>query len=229
MSDSIRNVVLIIAEVIICYTTIIILNKKYKTDGLYVYAIIATFISCIMGLKQITILDKIDLPIGFGITTSIIIAGNIITQKRGPEEIKTFIALILVSSLVSCCFLNLSGLMIPSDYNSSANKAYDLIFEYNIRVYMATIISIISSVWLSSKLYYELKKIRNQIVINNIFSIIIASLVDNVLFVLIAYLYAPEKEEIIFDILFCIIFRYIIKMVIGLIGTIPIYITKKFN
>lgn len=229
MSDSMRNILLIVAEVLICYITIIILNKKYKTDGLHVYAIIATFISCIMGLKQITILDKIDIPIGFGVTTSIVIAGNIITQKRGPEEIKTFIALILVSSLVSCCFLNMSGLMIPSDYNSSASKAYDLIFEYNIRVYIATIISIIASVWLSSKLYYELIKIKNQIIINNVFSIIIAELVENVLFVLIAYLYAPGKTEIVFDILFCIIFRYIIKIVIGIIGTVPIYITKKFN
>lgn len=229
MSANLRNILLIVVEVILCYSAMIILNKKYKTDGLYVYAIIATFISCIMGLKQITILDKIDIPIGFGVTTSIIIAGNIITQKRGPEEIKTFLALILVSSLVSCCFLNMSGLMEPSNYHNISNKAYDKIFEYNLRVYMATIISIISSVWLSSKIYYELKKIKNQIAVSNIFSTIISQLVDNVLFVLIAFLFAPEKTDIIFDIIFCIIFRYIIKTIIGLLGTIPIYITKKFN
>lgn len=224
-----RNIILILIEVIICYLAIIILNKKYKTDGLYVYAIIATFISCIMSLKQITILDKIDIPIGFGVTTSLIIAGNIITQKRGPEEIKTYISLILVTSLVSCCFLNLSGLMEPSDYNKYANKSYDSIFEYNLRIYIATIISIISSVWLSSKLYYELKKIKNKVIISNVFSIIISELLDNLLFVLIAYLFDSGKSDIIFDIIFCIIFRYIIKTIIGLFGTIPISITNKFN
>ncbi len=154
-----RNLILILAEFLVCYIAIIILNKKYKTDGLYVYAIIATFLSCIMSLKQITIIDGIDLPIGFGVTTSIIIAGNIITQKRGPQEIKTYIVLILVTALVSCCFLNLSGLMESSDYNKYANKSYDSIFEYNLRIYIATIISIIISTWLSSKLYYELKKL----------------------------------------------------------------------
>ena len=224
-----RNIILILAEVIICYLTIIMLNKKYKTDGLYVYAIIATLVSCIMSLKQITILDKVDIPIGFGVTTSLIIAGNIITQKRGPEEIKTYIALILVTSLVSCCFLNMSGLMEPSDYNQYANKSYDRIFEYNLRVYIATIISIISSVWLSSKLYYELKKIKNQIAISNIFSIIIAELLENVSFVLIAYLFNSGKTDIVFDVIFCIIFRYIIKTIIGLFGTIPVYITNKFS
>ena len=224
-----NNIILIIAEFLICYIAIIILNKKYKTDGLYVYAIIATFISCIMNLKQITIIDRIDIPIGFGVTTSLIVAGNIITQKRGPQEIKTYITLILVTALVSCCFLNLSGLMESSDYNKYANKSYDSIFEYNLRIYIATIISIITGTWISSKLYYELKKINNNIIISNIFSIVISELIENLLFVLIAYLFAPGKTDIIFDIIFCIIFRYIIKTIIGLIGTIPIYITNKFN
>lgn len=224
-----RNFLLVIAEVVVCYIAIIILNKKYKTDGLYVFAIIATFMSCIMGLKQITILEKINIPTGLGVTTSLIIAGNVITQKRGPQEVKTYLSLILVTALVSCCFLNLSGLMEGSDYNKFANKSYDSIFEYNLRVYLGTIISILVGVWVGSKLYYTLKKIRNKISISNIFTIVITELVETTLFVLIAYLFEPSKSEIVFDIIFCIIFRYIIKALIGIFGTIPIYITNKFN
>lgn len=219
-----RNVILIVAEVIVCYLAIMLLNKKYKTDGLYVYAIIATFASCIMNLKQIDLFG-VAVPIGFGVTTSLIIAGNIITQKRGPGEIKTYIALILVTSLVSCCFLNFSGLMESSEYNKYANKSYDSIFEYNLRVYLAAIISIISSIWISSKLYYELKKLTNKLVISNIFSIVIVELIETILFVLIAYLF----EYKVVNIILCIIFRYIIKLIIGLIGTIPIYITNKYK
>lgn len=219
-----RNLILIVLETIICYISILILNKKYKTDGLYVYAIIATFLSCIMGLKQIDILST-AVPIGFGVTMSLITAGNIITQKRGPDEIKTYIVLILVTALVSCCFLNMSGLMKSSDYNLYANKAYDSIFEYNLRVYIANIISIITSVWLTSKLYYELKRIKNKIIISNTFSIVIVELLENVIFVLIAYLFEAEPINIIL----CVIFRYMIKSAIGIIGTIPIYISNKFN
>ena len=219
-----RNVILILLEMIICYTSILLLNKKYKTDGLYVYAIIATFLSCIMSLKQIDILSA-TVPIGFCVTMSLVIAGNIITQKRGPEEIKTYIVLILVTALISCCFLNMSGLMESSDYNKFANKSYDSIFEYNLRVYIANIISIILAVWLNSKLYYELKKIKNKIIISNIFSIVIIELLENIIFVLIAYLFEYEPINIIL----CIIFRYMIKSVIGIIGTIPIYISNKFK
>jgi len=219
-----RNIILILLEIIICYTSILLLNKKYKTDGLYVYAIIATFLSCIMSLKQIDILSA-TVPIGLGVTMSLVIAGNIITQKRGPEEIKTYIVLILVTALISCCFLNMSGLMESSDYNKFANKSYDSIFEYNLRVYIANIISIILAVWLNSKLYYELKKIKNKIIISNIFSIVIIELLENIIFVLIAYLFEYEPINIIL----CIIFRYMIKSVIGILGTIPIYISNKFK
>ena len=219
-----RNIILVLLEVIICYTSILLLNKKYKTDGLYVYAIIATFLSCIMSLKQIDILSA-TVPIGFGVTMSLVIAGNIITQKRGPEEIKTYIVLILVTALISCCFLNMSGLMESSDYNKFANKAYDSIFEYNLRVYIANIVSIILAVWLNSKLYYELKKIKNKIIISNIFSVVIIELLENIIFVLIAYLFEYEPINIIL----CVIFRYMIKTIIGILGTIPIYISNKFK
>ena len=219
-----RNLLLVLSETIICYISILVLNKKYKTDGLYVYAIIATFISCIMSLKQIDLVS-VTVPIGFGVTTSLIIAGNIITQKRGPNEIKTYILLIIVTALISFCFLNMSGLMKSSDYNLYANKSYDSIFEYNLRVYIANLIALPLSVWLNSKLYYEIKKIKNNIALSNIFSVVIIELLENIIFVLIGYLFEYE----IINIILCIIFRYMIKAVIGAIGTIPIYISNKYN
>ena len=177
-----------------------------------------------MSLKQIDLVS-VTVPIGFGVTTSLIIAGNIITQKRGTDEIKTYILLIIVTALVSFCFLNMSGLMKSSDYNLYANKSYDSIFEYNLRVYIANLISLPLCVWLNSKLYYEIKKIKNNIALSNIFSIVIIELLENIIFILIGYLFEYE----LINIILCIIFRYMIKAVIGAIGTIPIYISNKYN
>ena len=224
MSNDIRNILLVVGEVIICYISLLVLSKKYKTDGIYVYAIIATFMSCIMSLKKISIMN-VSVPIGFGVTTSLIIAGNLITQKRGKEELKTFLSLILVTALLSCCFLNLSGLMESSEYNKFANKSYDSIFTYNLRVYIALIISLIASTWVSSRLYYLIKRLQNKIILSNIFSIIIVELLENILFILIAYLF----EYKVLDLILCLIFRYMIKTIIGLIETIPLYIANKNN
>lgn len=219
-----KTIILITSEMIVCYLGIILLNKKYKTDGLYVYGIIATIVSCIMGLKQIDLFN-VAVPIGFGVTTSLIITGNIITQKKGPEALKTYLALILITALVSCCFLNLSGIMESSEYNKFANKSYDNIFEYNLRVYIANIVSILSSVFIGSKLYYLIKRTNNKIIISNVFSIIIITLLENLLFILIGYLFEYE----LINIILALIFRYMIKTIIGLIGTIPIYIANKSN
>ena len=219
-----RNILLIIAEMLVCYSLMLILSKKYKTDGLYVYGIVATFTTCIMSLKSIDIMN-IPVPIGFASSISIIVAGNLITQKRGPEELKTYLSLILITSLVSCSFLNLSGLMEPSKFNEMANNSFNSIFKYNLRMYLALIFSITISTYLSSKIYYLIKRLQNKIIISNIFSIIIVEFLDNIIFVLIAYLLSYEP----IDLVLCIVFRYMIKTLIGLLGTIPLYISNKFN
>ena len=218
------NIILIFTEMIICYVLLLLLCKKFKTDGIYVYGIIATFISCIMSLKQIELMG-VNVPIGFAVTTSLIIAGNMITQKRGPEELKTYLSLVLVTALISCSFLNLSGIIDSSEYNKLSNISYDNIFKYNLRIYLGLTISIIISIYLSSKLYYLLKRLQNKIILSNIFSIIIVELLENILFVFIAYLF--EYEPI--DLILCLVIRYMIKTVIGLIGTITIYIANKYK
>ena len=219
-----RNILLIIAEMLVCYSLMLILSKKYKTDGLYVYGMVATFTTCIMSLKSIDIMN-IPVPIGFASSISIIVAGNLITQKRGPEELKTYLSLILITSLVSCSFLNLSGLMEPSKFNEMANNSFNSIFKYNLRMYLALIFSITISTYLSSKIYYLIKRLQNKIILSNIFSIIIVEFLDNIIFVLIAYLLSYEP----IDLVLCIVFRYMIKTLIGLLGTIPLYISNKFN
>ena len=218
------NIILIFIEMIICYVLLLLLCKKFKTDGIYVFGIIATFISCIMSLKQIELMG-VNVPIGFAVTTSLIIAGNMITQKRGPEELKTYLSLVLVTALISCSFLNLSGIIDSSEYNELSNISYDNIFKYNLRIYLGLTISIIISIYLSSKLYYLQKRLQNKIILSNIFSIIIVELLENILFVFIAYLF--EYEPI--DLILCLVIRYMIKTVIGLIGTITIYIANKYK
>lgn len=218
------NTILIFAETILCYIAFVVLYKKYKTDGLYIFAIFATFIACVMNLKTIEIMN-IGVPLGLGITTSIVLAGNLITQRQGLEEIKNYVLIIIITGVVALGTLNISGMLNSSEYNYLANKAYDNIFVYNIRMYLALIISTVTSVYLSTNLFYTIKRIKNKIILSNIFSIIITEFFENIIFVLIAYLF--EYKGI--DIILCIIFRYTIKSVIGMFGTIPLYIANKLN
>ena len=177
-----------------------------------------------MNLKTIAIME-VSIPIGFGITTSLLIGANIIIQKRGKEELKMYFLLIILSFIISYIFINISLKLNKSNYNLLSNISYNNIFKNNLRMYIALIISIIFSIWLDSKLYYIIKKLKNKIILSNIFSIIIVEFFENIVFVLIAFLL--EKEPI--DLFLCIIIRYIIKTIIGLFGTIPLYILNNNN
>ncbi len=218
------NIALVLAETLICYLLFIFLYKKYKTDGIYVFAIMVTFMACVMNLKSISIMN-VAVPLGFGLTTSIVLGANFITQKYGLEEIKKYILIILMTGVVAYIVLNISGMFPASAYNYLANKAYDNIFAYNTRLYGALLISLIVSTWISTRLFYTIKRLKNKIVLSNIFAIIITEFIENILFVLIAYLF----EYQMIDIALCIIFRYMIKSIIGIVGTIPLYIANKNN
>ena len=47
--------------------------------------------------------------------------------------------------------------------------------------------------------------------------------IDNIIFMLIAYLFTMDT----YNLILAIILRYIIKLIIGIFGTIPILMTKK--
>lgn len=217
-----RNYILLGLEIVLCYIFITILYKKYKTDGLYSYAIIATIISTFLSKQEIDILNT-EIPLGMGLTMSLVIVANIITQHKGKEEANNLLILVLMSSIISFCLFNISVLIEPSKFNEFANKSYNSIFEYNLRLYLANIISLLIAIYISSKTYYALKRVQNKIILSNTFSIIIAEFLDNIIFIVIAYLYIKEVPQIILS----LTIRYIIKFIMGLIGTPFIYITKK--
>jgi uncharacterized integral membrane protein (TIGR00697 family) len=218
-----NNVLLIIIELIICYGSLVLLRRILNTEGIYIYAIIATIASILMTTKTIAIMN-INIPLGFASITSLIIGGNILTQTKGKEAIRKYILIIITSFIISTIVYYLSSIMVNSQYAINSNIAYSNLFNGHIREYIALLVSLIIAIWMNSKIYYLLKRIRNKIIISNIFSIIITEFVENIIYVLLAYLY----EFTVIEIALCIVFRYMLKTIIGIIGTYPIYIVTKF-
>lgn len=216
------NYILIFVEMLLSYLILVILHKKYKIDGLYYYIIMATILSNIMLLNTIDILTY-PLSVGFGITSSIIIATNILTHKKGPSELSKLIITIIISSIISYSFLTLSSYMEISDTNKYTNIAYSIIFKNNIRMYLANTISLIISVYLSTKLYHIIKKIKNKIWISNILTVVIVEFIEAVIFTLIAYIFSTK----VIDLIMISVIRYVIRLLIEVIGTAVIYIDDK--
>lgn len=212
---------LLIIEVILCLFTQIFLYSHYKIKGLYAYTIIALILSSIMSLKTIS-LYGFDLNLGIVPFITIFTTSNILIQKKGPEETKTLILTIIATFLISYAILYLVKLMNPSNINLFTSASYDNIFNDSLRIYFANFVTILYSLLLNSKLYYYLKKMKNIILVSNLFSTIIIQFISSILFGLIAYIFIKEP----IDIIKIIMIRYLTSLIIGLISTISIYLTK---
>ncbi len=216
------NYILIIIEVLLSYLTLLLFHKKFKLDGIYYYIVMATILSNIMLLNTIDILTY-PISVGFGITSSIVIATIILTHKRGPSELSKLIITIIISSIISYSYLTLSSYMGISDTNKYTNISYSIIFKNNIRIYLANTISLILSIYLSTKLYHTMKQIKNKIWISNIFTTVIVEFIESIIFCVIAYAFSLK----VIDLIMVIVIRYVIRTLIECLGTTVIYIDDK--
>ena len=215
------SVTLLGIELITCIIFILFLYKKYTSLGLYIYTIASMILTCLMSLKTITIYDY-DLNLGIIPFVTIFIVSNILIQKKGPEEMKTHLLVILSTTILSFIILLLVSLMASSKIALFTNASYDNIFDNSIRLLFASIVTMLYSLILNNKLYFYLKRMKNNIFISNVFSSIIIQFIASILFGIIAYTFVKDT----IDIIKLIMVRYLLSLVVGLIGTIPIYITK---
>jgi len=213
---------LLIMELIICLVFQVLLYKKYKTAGLYIYIIICLILSSLMSLKT-SILYNFDINLGVVPFVSIFTSANILIQKNGESNTKQLILTTSASYLISYILIYIVTMMTSSNINLFTNASYDNIFNDSLRMYFANFVTLLYSLLLNSKLYYYLKKMKNNILISNLFSTIIIQFIASILFGLIAYVFIKDT----IDIIKIIMIRYLLSLIIGIIGIIPVYLTKK--
>ena len=218
------NTIYLIIELVICFIGIILLYAKYKLEGLYSYLIITAIITTIMSLKTIDFYN-FSLNLGLIPYISIFIVSNIIIQKKGTEEIKKIILILLTTSTFSYIIILLSCKLESSPINIFMNKSFDNIFIDSARLYFANIVTTLYMLFLNSKLYYYLKKEKNKIIISNIFSSVIVQFLATIIFILLAYAITTPMTDIIAK----MIIRYIISLIVMFLGTIVIYITNNIK
>ena len=218
------NVILLIFEVIFSYVFLLYTYKKYKEDGIYIWIVIAFILSSLMCIKHIEI-NNINMSLGIGISSTIYIANNILIQKKGNEYTKNNIIMLIVFSIIFTCILILSGGIISSDFNNFTSLTYDNILFSSIKYMLANIISIIIGLYINNYIYYQLRKIKNKIWISNILSALIFTFIEVVIFITITNF----NNGSMYVIMMSLVIRYVIKIIILVLGTYIIYIANNFR
>ena len=133
---------LLIIELIICFIMLIIMYKKYKTDGLYAYSIVSLILSFYMSLKKVSI-HYYDVNLGIIPLVMTFTSFNILIQKKGIEETKKLLLTVLSTTLISYFIFLLISYIDYSNINSFTSASYDNIFIDSIRIYFANTVTLL--------------------------------------------------------------------------------------
>lgn len=218
------NIILLFIEILFSSGALIYFYKKEKYDGIYLWILIFSVLLGIISQKSVE-LYGLEVNLGIVINALMFIASNIIVQKKGPEEISKVLAIIIIGNVMVFSFSIISTLFNASKINDITNNSFDKIFYLNSRIYFASVISLLVSLWLNSILYHQIRQIKNKIVVSNVLSTIIIHFIECILFCILSYLFKLPFINIIE----LIIIRYIFKTAIGLIGTNIIYIVNSIE
>ena len=138
-------------------------------------------------------------------------------------EMISIYEILLLSKFLTILYDNYFDNLLESSINKISIP--DNIFINSPKIYFANIVTMLYMLYLNSILYYYLKKEKNKIWISNIVSTVIIHFFATIVFISLAYAITTKIDKIIGMLLI----RYILSIVIGLFGTIIIYINNNIK
>lgn len=221
------NYIYLILIVIIVFLLMIAFYKFGKKDGLYLYISFMSILLSILMFKSIDVLSfEVDLGIPF--LMGIFVCSNVIVQRYGIDEIKDIIKSFVIPYLIVFFILGLVGLISSSEYNVITSDAYNELFGYNLenlRLSIGALLSISFTLWYNSYIYYYIRKSKNKYLISNVGSMLVIQFLESIIFVFISYV-GIFDVNMVFGV---IVIRYLLKIVIGLIGLFPFMAVLKMK
>jgi len=214
------NYIYILVEVILVFLLMIISYKIGKKDGLFTYL---GFMSAVIGIVTVKSIDifSFEVNLGLPLLIGIFTCSNIIVQKYGIDEVKDIIKTFIFPYIVTTAILSLTSLVTASEFNTATNNVFDSLFGYgldNVRQLVGLLLSIGLMLWYNSYVYYYIRKNKNKYLFSNIGSMLIIQFIESIIFVLIAYV-GTFEVNVIFGM---IVIRYLLKVVVGMIGLLPV-------
>lgn len=218
------NVILGIISILLCFTTVVLLEKFFKKEGLYVWVAIAVVMANIAVCKQVNFFGFAT-SLGSVLFASSFLATDILSVKYDKETAKKAVILGLVSVILFTVSMNLMLLFKPNHLDFM-NDSMKLLFTFGGRVSIASIIMYFVSNMADVYIFNSLrKKFPNQLWLSNNFSTIVCNVGENILFGLLAF----GGVFPVLTILSMTLVGSIIEIIIALLDTPFLYISKSLK
>ena len=219
-----NNILLGLLSIVITFSLLIIVEKIFKKEGLYVWISIATIIANITICKSIEVFGYVT-NIGNVLFASTFLATDIMIEKYSKEDSKKAILIGVVSQIIFLIMTQYALLYVPAS-TDLAQEPMKVLFSLNLRVSIASLVMYVVSNLLDIYLYQKLKdKYPKLLWLRNNVSTIISNCLENYLFTFLAF-------AGIFDIktmLSIATIASIFEMIIAICDTPFLYISKKLK
>lgn len=190
------NIILGVISAFITFSFVVLIEKIFKKEGLYVWIGISTIIANILVCKSIDILG-FTTNLGNVMFASNFLATDIICEKYNSKESKKAIILGVMAQLIFVVTTQLALAYIPSTEDLSHEAMLGL-FSINLRVSLASVSMYFISNMFDIYLFEKIKKKHpKELWLRNNVSTIISNCLENYIFALIAFLGIFEIQTII--------------------------------
>ena len=228
---SFNTFVLWLIMLFFCFSTILFFLKLFSFAGLYVYSALAVIIGNIQVLKTVDFFYSPE-PVALGtvLFASTFLCTDILSEHFGKDKAQKNILIGFVSFL----FITIV-MLITIGFNPSvkdwAQDSLVNIFTPMSRFFIASMIAYLTSQYFDVWIYSTIKNLTmNRFLwLRNNLSTILSSLVDNTVFSILAWIILNPNPETFYNVIMIYIFgTYILRIIIALIDTPFMYLSKIF-
>ena len=211
-------------NIIVTFSLVVLIEKMFKKEGLYVWLSIATILANITVCKMIDVLS-FTTSLGNVLFASTFLATDIMSEKYSKEDAKRGVFLSIFSGITFIIITQLTLLFIPSG-DDVVNESMINLFSISIRTISASMLMFFISNIADINLYNKLKeKYPNKLWLRNNISTILCNCIENYFFNFLAFI-GIFPLPIIISIATT---TTIIEIVIALCDTPFLYLSKKLN
>ena len=218
------NILLGIVSLLLTFSLLIIVEKIFKKEGLFVWVSIATIIANILVCKSIE-LFSFTTNLGNILFASSFLATDIMSEKYGAKESRKAIILGVVSQVIFVIMTQIGLLYTPAP-EDLAQESMKGLFSINLRVSIASIVMYFVSNMADIYIFEKIKeKVPGKLWLRNNVSTMICNSIENYLFSFLAFAGLMD----ITTILSIATLASVLEIVIAACDTPFLYLSKKLK
>lgn len=220
-----NNVLLIFINIIVTFSIVVLIEKKFKKEGLYVWAAIALIAANILECQTVGLFKGFTSTCGNVLFASVFLSTDIMSEKYGSKYSKKAITL-AVAAMVAFTIIMQLGLLFTPDKTDFAHDSMVTLFSLNLRITISSIIMFYISNNLDIFLFEKIKKkMPSKLWLRNNVATIISNVLENYFFIFFAFVGIYDIPTML-NIATTI---SVVEMVIAICDTPFLYLSKRLE